>query len=138
MVREGTDGQPAIEPRQSRWYGVAAVVLGLVASGLVWRVAASRSAVPIVLAILGPTILLIGISKVVHGSAVTLGRMTPLLRGYAVVGTLLGLAQLHALGTLRNFDPFQTLLIALVIGLIWFGRPRRKGDPLFTTDKLEE
>jgi hypothetical protein len=102
------------------------VAAGMLLIGYVWWSSDQRSLVPLLASIVGPVACSIGVVKLVHPRRVTLGSMNSLLRGYAIAGTLLGLLQLYCLGVFVHPDPFALFPVCLIIGLVWFGKPRVK------------
>jgi hypothetical protein len=112
--------------RDSVLGAVLTIAAGVLLIGYVWWSRDQRSLVPLLASIAGPVACSIGIAKLVHPRRVTLGSMNPLLRGYAIAGTLLGLVQLYLLGAFVHPDPFTLFPVWLIMGVVWFGKPRRR------------
>jgi len=100
------------------------VAAGMLLIGYVWWSSDQRSLVSLLASMVGPVACSVGLAKLVHPQRVTLGSINPLLRGYAIAGTLLGLFQLYLLGVFVRPDPFALFPVCLIIGLVWFGTPR--------------
>jgi len=114
--------------RDSGLGAVLTIAAGALLSAIAWYQVRSASLLPITAAILGPTACAVGLAKLIHGSGVQLGAMSPRLRAYAVAGSGAGVVQLYFLGFFRKAELLEVFFVLVVVGVIWFAPAKRRGQ----------